>query len=461
VLGILITAPLFFIKRDKLYKAAANAILLILVLPFTLHLTIFKKPINIDAVQAVLATNSSETIDFIQTYKDGIAITIIFICIVICLSIYFRSATAYSKSKKKYFLLLLIPLFILLVGKSQFRHSVFAEIRQTYIGYKSQTAAYNDLNKLFSFDTDIEFETISLEHNLLFVIGESTSYAHMGCCGYLRPTNQFTDQLPFIRLKAVTTDAHTIAAIYNMLNVGSDSLPYILKKAGYYTFWLSTQPELGAHETPLTIIRNGADSKIFIKLPGNDEKIIPYVKEIFNNTDKPTAAFVHLEGTHLSYKTRYPKEYRYFNTSDDLSGYAKDNSKTVNDYDNAIRYIDFVLYELALIAQNSNALLVYLPDHGDEVYDDDENNFLGHHNSRISKYMAEVPFFILPPPNYNKALSYYINRKDPISINHTNYIVEDLLGVHPKGFSEQKNPLTYFNIDEITVGGKKYAEIKD
>jgi glucan phosphoethanolaminetransferase (alkaline phosphatase superfamily) len=206
-LGIFAMLPLFFIKRDKFYKLPAFMFFLILALPFILHLAIFNKPINPDAIQAVLSTNTAETIEFIQTYIGGIARTIIFILAAAALTILFRNTSVYTYSKKKYLLFLLIPLFIFLAWNGQLRHSVFAEIRQNYQQYPSLNAVYNDLIKQMDFETQIEFESISLKHNLLFVIGESASYAHMGCCGYMRSTNPFTEKLPFIILKAVTTNA--------------------------------------------------------------------------------------------------------------------------------------------------------------------------------------------------------------------------------------------------------------
>jgi heptose-I-phosphate ethanolaminephosphotransferase len=457
IFGIFAMIPLFFIKKDKFYKLSASMIFLILVLPFILHLAIFNESINPDAIQAVLSTNSAEAIEFIQTYIGGITRTIIFVLAAAVLTILFRNAKVYTYSKKKYLLLLLIPLFVFLVWKDQLRYSVFAEIRQTYHEYTFLNAYYDDLVKQMDFEAKVEFESISLEHNLLFIIGESASYTHMGCCGYIRSTNPFTEKLPFIILKAVTTNAHTISAIYSMLKVSKDSLPYILKKAGYYTYWISAQQEIGMHETPMAAVRNAVDTQIYIRTPGKDERVLPYAEEIFNNMDKPTAVFVHLEGSHSIYNKRYPNQYKYYNSSNDLSGSAKVHSQIVNEYDNSIRYTDSILYELALIAQKNNALFIYLPDHGEEVYDKDD--FSGHSDTKISKYMAEVPFFILPPQNYNKDLSLYINRKEPVYITHTSYIIEDLLGVHPKGFSERRNPLSYFDINEIIVGGRKYADI--
>jgi heptose-I-phosphate ethanolaminephosphotransferase len=97
-----------------------------------------------------------------------------------------------------------------------------------------------------------------------------------------------------------------------MLGVSNASLPYILKKAGYDTYWISAQQEIGMHETPMAAVRNAVDTQIYIMTPGKDERVILHAEDIFNNMDKPTAIFVHLEGSHTVYKNRYPKQYQYY-----------------------------------------------------------------------------------------------------------------------------------------------------
>lgn len=104
----------------------------------------------------------------------------------------------------------------------------------------------------------------------------------------------------------------------------------------------------------------------------------------------------HLMGQHVDYGERYPDEERYchFSYKDirrpDLS---TDKRQTIADYANATRYNDEIIDRLCCHYADEDAILVYLSDHGDEVYD--YRNHVGRsHSHDITPCMAKTQFEI-------------------------------------------------------------------
>ncbi|HEB9334116.1 TPA: sulfatase-like hydrolase/transferase [Campylobacter coli] len=104
----------------------------------------------------------------------------------------------------------------------------------------------------------------------------------------------------------------------------------------------------------------------------------------------------------MEYFKRYSSEFAKFgikklreNSLDDLTKDAKLNDKQAkikSQYLNAIYYNDFVVSEICNYFKNEEAVIFYLSDHGDEVYD--FRDFFGHTETMGSKHMAEIPFVI-------------------------------------------------------------------
>ena len=97
-------------------------------------------------------------------------------------------------------------------------------------------------------------------------------------------------------------------------------------------------------------------------------------------------------GTHWLYEDRYPKQFEKF-THLDIKGSAEDEEKEiVAQYDNAVLYNDYVINEIIKIYESTESIVIYLPDHGEEVYD--FRSFAGHTAEKDSRYMLEVPLLI-------------------------------------------------------------------
>lgn len=113
-----------------------------------------------------------------------------------------------------------------------------------------------------------------------------------------------------------------------------------------------------------------------------------------------------LTGQHVDYKDRFPSTWKRFNPQDyHRPGLQPKELQVVADYDNATLYNDYIVERIIRLFENDDAVILYLADHGEEVYD--EIRIFGRqHNEDIPKAMAknefQVPFWIWTSPSYRE-----------------------------------------------------------
>ena len=125
-----------------------------------------------------------------------------------------------------------------------------------------------------------------------------------------------------------------------------------------------------------------------------DEKVLPLLDDALKDSGEKNFFVLHLMGTHLLYDIRYPAEFAKF-TADDEYGDNSEIKKILSEYDNAILYNDYVVNEIIKRFEDKNALVIYLPDHADEVYD--ERSHVGHFHDGTF-WQIEIPMLVYGSP---------------------------------------------------------------
>ena len=109
----------------------------------------------------------------------------------------------------------------------------------------------------------------------------------------------------------------------------------------------------------------------------------------------------HLLGQHVAYHDRYPHKRTHFYASDyeerrpELSAKQR---KMVSYYDNAVLYNDSIVDAICHRFDNQDAIVIYMPDHGEECYEENRGIICRNHSAEIdyglAKYEFEIPFWI-------------------------------------------------------------------
>lgn len=231
--------------------------------------------------------------------------------------------------------------------------------------------------------------------DIVVIIGESFSKHHASLYGYGLETtpNMKKEQLQgnlFVFTDAITPYNMTTLAVKNMTSTNSISLgqywtdypPFtiIFKQAGFNVAMWDNQKAIGNVSFHDFSISSYLHSKKMTKLAYDvvNEKVYDDDLEFVNYTfqhkinKRHTLTIYHLLGQHLQAKCRYPnnKENTVFTANHinrpDLNTQER---QSIAEYDNATRYNDYTISKIFNYYRNRCAAIVYLSDHGEEVYD--------------------------------------------------------------------------------------------
>jgi heptose-I-phosphate ethanolaminephosphotransferase len=321
-----------------------------------------------------------------------------------------------------------------------------------------------------------------LPTNVVIVIGESTTRVHMGLYGYPRDTNPkvscIKDELTVFR-NVFSSRPNTIESLEQVLTFADQEHPdwyktkpsvlAMLKQAGYKSYWISNQQTLTARNTMLTTFAKQADVQIFLNNARSqnaysfDEKVLePYSRELMQ-PDQKKLIVVHLLGTHMKYSRRYPESFAYFTDASHLvKGLTEEKIQTINEYDNAIRYNDHIVFELIdrLKKTDQSSLLVYFSDHGEDVYDSKNHDFKGRNEGRPTYPMYAVPFVVWHSKHWPLAdklatpgiLNRQYDNADFI------YTLSDLLGLRYDGYLDDESLVSKSFVEDSIVVGDPYGK---
>lgn len=267
--------------------------------------------------------------------------------------------------------------------------------------------------------------------SVLIYIGESTSTMNMSFYGYPRKTTPLLDLLKIkerglIKFDNVfSTHTHTSPSLLEALSLSLKTDDYlvpiwqrsrvpiidVLNKANIKTNLYSNQGQAGSFNQANTVIFKNAKKKIFStenRFLGNDDYKIkkPFDHELFNesfsNNDFTSSLehslyVFHGYAGHGEYQNNIPPNYRknvdnFFKFLEPSAVTGNNNSlNIIEEYDSAIKYIDYAVTNAIKLVKNSKNPLVfiYFSDHGESVFTN-----RGHDSSRFTHEMARVPFLM-------------------------------------------------------------------
>ena len=265
--------------------------------------------------------------------------------------------------------------------------------------------------------------------NIVLIIGESYNRHHSSLYGYPLPTAPrqraraeegrlvpFTDVVSPWNLTSFF-----FKDFFSMRDIGGQGqwcdyplFPQLFRKAGYKVAFLTNQFVPKASEAVYDF-----SGGFFLANPGisgtlfdiRNTRTHRYDEGLLHDYDSIAAAgafrggknlvVFHLMGQHLNYRSRFPKQRGVFSPADYKSlrpELTEKKRRMVADYDNACRYNDSIVDRICARFDSTEAVIVYMPDHGEEVYERGRDIVCRVHNAEIDRGMAmhefEIPFWI-------------------------------------------------------------------
>jgi len=291
---------------------------------------------------------------------------------------------------------------------------------------------------------------------LVLVLGESTTREHMHLYGYDRDTTPNLDALAAsdkgltVFRNVVSPRPYTIEVMQQILTFGDEqhpdrfltdpSLINLMKQAGYKTFWITNQQTMTKRNTMLTTFSQQTDVPVYLNNQRNqnasqyDSVVLEPFEKALQDPAGKKLIIVHLLGTHMDYRYRYPAGFDHFKDNTGApAALSPDQVQTYNFYDNAVRYNDFVVSDLIkrYSASTPNGFLLYLSDHGEDVYSSGNHDRLGRNEADPTRPMYTIPFLLWTSPSWQAAhprdLQSMANR--PYSSAHLIHTLSDLAGL--------------------------------
>lgn len=383
----------------------------------TLHVGFTK-----DLVSIIIGTNPSESFEFIYTFFT-IEVFFLFTLVLLIWGIIYYFKSSIDRLGRKLTCLLLLVLFIgttaICLKQSKNWEGVYLYKIKTFFSY----SAPKDLRQYLQ-NPSIE-KVYNGPKNVVIIIGESFQKHHSSLYGYEKTTNPNLtrlkdDSLLFVYNNIQSAAVGTISSFQCIMSTYKPefkqhvnwyecvTLPEIISKTDYESCWISNQSRTGVHDNIVSKYAELCDTTIWTgqKFAGIvktdlDELVIKEINKRNLLSKDKKVYIVHLMGSHYSFKSRYPDYFNVFKPEDYT--FNKEHQRaTLAEYDNSILYNDYVVSEICMSFENEEAIIIYFPDHGLDVYNSDEN-YVGHPRSIDSLSVAvgkQIPFMIYASPEY-------------------------------------------------------------
>lgn len=244
----------------------------------------------------------------------------------------------------------------------------------------------------------------------VLIVGETGRAMEWSLYGYERETTpnlQTTPNLIYYK-DAITQSNNTHKSVPVILSAASaedyeilyeqKSIVTAFKEAGFKTVVIANQKLttsiIGSfyREADTFIDMSSFKTGSYLKSL-HDDALLPYLEKELTQSDENLFVVLHTYGSHFNYYERYPRDFSIF-TPDKADGIRATLKKELrNAYDNTICYTDYVLSEIIKQLDRSNtcAVLAYLSDHGEDIFDDKRNRYL--HASPIpTYYQLHIPY---------------------------------------------------------------------
>ena len=274
---------------------------------------------------------------------------------------------------------------------------------------------------------------------IVLVIGESYNKHHSQLYGYDKATTprqvaleaegslvKFTDVVSTWNLTSFV-----FKHLFSLYAVGDSGMwcdqplyPEVFRKAGYHVTFVTNQFEPKAKEAVYDfsggfflndseLSQRQFDSRN-TKMHRFDDGVLKEYDALMKdtaNTHHPspnTLTILHLMGSHVDYRARYPQK---TNTVFKPEMYNRpelsDKQKQIlAQYDNSLRYNDSIVAAITQRFVDQDAVVIYMPDHGEEIFDDSPYMYGRMHSANIDYRLArnemEIPFWIWGSPQYRE-----------------------------------------------------------
>ena len=266
--------------------------------------------------------------------------------------------------------------------------------------------------------------------DIVLIIGEAYSKHHSQLYGYKKTTTPLQMQMmrdsTLIAFTDVVAPYHQTSMVFrlafSLYAYGQQGdwtdyplFPQLFKKAGYQVSFLTNQfvpsPTLDIFDfSGSSLVNNPKLSQSMFTHRNShshsyDIGILEDYDSLTAYRQKHNLTIFHLLGQHTSYADRHPEEYDHFKPRDyQRPELSKEDIYELAHYDNACLYNDYVVAEIIRRFKNREAIVIYMPDHGEMCFDGSltYGRTLEVNTPNEVYQQFEIPFWIWTSPDFQK-----------------------------------------------------------
>lgn len=337
--------------------------------------------------------------------------------------------------------------------------------------------------------------------NIVLIIGESVQKNKMQIYGYSVPNTPILSQIHaqnsknlFIFSDVVSSQVTTFESLSQALtfanqdNLNKKWFEYLniidaMRLGGYKSVVISNQERFSLWSKATTTIFSRANRLLWsadsaagkrLDTMGFDEAILPLLDNALDSSanakssaslpdlsPKDDALFLtlHLMGSHVAYKNRYPKHFEKFSSSDIAHTENPKAKGDLAEYANSILYTDSIIGEVIRRFSTTDSIVIYISDHGNDVWDSGSGSLRLDNN--ITRYMVEVPFIVYVSDTF-KARHPRIYKqiaestKKPFMLDDLIHALIDIAGFSIEGYESARSIFSKdFNANRARLLGTK------
>ncbi|MBR1401912.1 MAG: phosphoethanolamine transferase [Prevotella sp.] len=313
--------------------------------------------------------------------------------------------------------------------------------------------------------------------HIVLVIGESFNRHHAQLYGYGKPNMprqtaraRKGEIIPYSDVVAPwNLTSFVFKHIFSLYTVGDKGewcdyplFPELFRKAGYHVTFLTNQFLPQAKEAVYDFsggffLNNPELSNAMFDTRNKqlyyfDEGMLREYDRLKKENTAHNLTIIHLKGMHVDYRTRCPKSKMHFKRDDyERPGYNSREKQVMAYYDNAILYNDSIMDQIIQRFENDDAIVLYLPDHGEECYEGDLHFFGRMHSAEVTARLAhaefDIPFWIYCSHQYMvshpEVYSEVVKAKDRrFMTDALPHMLLYLAGISTKDYREELNILS-------------------
>lgn len=354
--------------------------------------------------------------------------------------------------------------------------NLYLPIHRMVFSLYANRLASQQITQLMAATEKVQVDSCSFRSpQIVLIIGESFNKYRSQLYGYDKPTTprqlkrmQDSTLIAFTDVVAPwNLTSFVFKHVFSLHAIGDKGdwcdvpmFPEVFRKAGYHVTFITNQflPKAGEAVYDFSggffLNHPQLSDQLFdtrnSRLHRYDEGVLQDY-DALKEHDAHQLTIFHLMGQHVDYRGRFPvKTRRKFTPADYPDKKLAPKRLQINaDYDNAVLYNDSIVDEIIRRFEHQNAIVIYMPDHGEECFN--SMDYFGRNHSatidyRLAREEFEIPFWIWASEKYRQTHPYGWEavkryRHRPYMTDLLPHTLMFLGGIHTKDYRKEYDVL--------------------